>query len=218
MRRKKLPAQEARSKGKCRNWVLSQVCLTLQAIFFHSTTRSVNTKHVHLLGQWWEVGAVAKPSSLINFFSLLLSALFSVLRWISGLLEQCAYFQGVVQAQHQNDLSSFTPGSAAWHTIAARLFPGRSFSAADTYFSRLDFWCDCDSCVHHSISFLCFTFHSTKLSFMNPFLSVHSKALQGSLSSTRLSLLFIACLLHSGYAKGYTTIAKILMLHPGILR
>lgn len=121
-------------------------------------------------------------------------------------------------AQHQNDLSSSAPMSAAWHSRTALLSPGKSFQAAGAYLSRLHFWHECDSCVHHSISFLCFTFHSTKLHFMNPLLGVCSKALQGSSGSTGLSLLFIACLLHPAYGKGYTIIAGMLLLHPRSLR
>lgn len=117
-------------------------------------------------------------------------------------------------AQRQNDLSSSAPMSAAWHSRAALHSPGRSFQVADAYLSRLDFWHECDSCVHHSISFPCFTFHSTKPSFMNLLLGLRSKALQGSSGSTDVSLLFIACLLHPAYGKGYTTIAGMLMLHP----
>lgn len=141
----------------------------------------------------------------------------SILIRIFGLAKQCVYFQSF-PAQQQNDLSSSAPLSAAWHTRAALLSPGRSFQAANAYLSHLDFWHECDSYVHQSISFLCFTFHSTKQSFMNPFLGVHSKALQWSPGSIGLSLLFIACLLHPGYGKGYTTIVGMLMLHPRTLR
>lgn len=121
-------------------------------------------------------------------------------------------------AQHQNNLSSPALVSAAWHTVAALLFPGRSFQAADAYLPHLAFWHECDSYVHCFISFLCFTFHSNILSFMNPFLGVYRKALQGSSGSAGLLLLFIACLLILGMVKGCTTIAKILMLHPRTLR
>ena len=88
--------------------------------------------------------------------------------------------------QHQNDLSSSTPGSAAWRKNGIEqggqppCSPLESLWATDIYISCLDFWHGYDSYVHHSTSFLCFPFHSTKRSFINPYLGVCSKALQGS--------------------------------------
>lgn len=164
-------------------------------------------------------GSRGKPLFLINLFSRILLAFFFVLIWVFGLFWKVCLFSRSLPAQHQNDLSSFIPVSGAWHTRADLLFPGRSLWDADAYLSHVHFWHDCDSCVHHSISFLCFTFHSTKLSFTNPFLGVHNnKVLQGRSGSTRLSLLFLVCSSILGYAKGYTTITKILMLHPRTLK
>lgn len=157
-------------------------------------------------------------SSLINLFSLVPLALFSVLIWIFWSFWTMCLFSKSFPAQHQNNLSSPVPVSAAWHTVTALLFPGRSFQAADAYLPRLAFWHECDSYVHRFISFLYFAFHPNKLSFMNPFLGVYGKALQGSSGSTGLLLLFIACLLILGMVKGYTAIAKILMLHPRTLK
>lgn len=77
-------------------------------------------------------------SFLLNLFSLIPLALFSALMWIVWPFQQWVYFQSF-PAQHQNDLSSSTLVSAAFHTIAALLLPGRSFPAADASLSHLHF-------------------------------------------------------------------------------
>lgn len=108
------------------NWVLSQVCLALQTIFFHSTVCQHQTSA--LARTMIRSRGRCKPLSLINLFPLILSVMFSVLSWTLGLFEQCVYFQGVFQLSIKMTCQASLLCQLL-DTLAASLLPGRSFSS-----------------------------------------------------------------------------------------
>ena len=99
--------------------------------------------------------------------------------WGFGLFEQRVSFQGVFQTSIKMTCQAPLLGQLL-DVLQPPCSPLESLWATDIYISCLDFWHGYDSYVHHSTSFLCFPFHSTKISFINPYLGVCSKALQGS--------------------------------------
>lgn len=98
---------------------------------FSCTTRPGNwkIKHLYLLGSWLWPGVGA--GTVISLHSLTFtSSLRSLLCIDLGFcpLWTICFFPRSFPDQHENDLSSSTPGSAAWHTIATLFSPGKSLS------------------------------------------------------------------------------------------